>query len=178
MVVPYGPGWPRRYQVEAKLVRGILGRELMAIRHIGSTAVVGLNAKPIINLLAAVQDIGRVDGFNAAFVKAGYQARGEYGIPGRRFFIKGSEEERLCHLHIFQAGSPQIARHLRFRDYLRTHPEEARAYGGLKLRLAREFPTDIEAYMTGKDGFINGLDRRAEAWAKESHPRAVYHKDP
>ena len=163
-VVPYDNGWPARFQEIAGEVAGILAGEIVAIHHIGSTAVPGLAAKPIIDLLVEVRDIARVDGYNPAIEAHGYLPKGEHGIPGRRFFIKGSEEERLAHIHIFAQGDPAIARHLAFRDYLLRHPAEAATYGELKQELARKHPHDIEAYMAGKRELVERLEAEALAW--------------
>jgi GrpB-like predicted nucleotidyltransferase (UPF0157 family) len=164
-VLPYNYKWPLLYATEAKLITHILGTEMVGIHHIGSTSVPGLQAKPIIDILAEVRDIEKLDELNAGMTMAGYTPRGEYGIPGRRYFFKGSEEMHSHHLHAFQAGHAEISRHLFFRDYLRSHPEEARQYASLKESLAVRFPCDIEAYMNGKDVFIKELDRRAAAWS-------------
>ena len=90
---------------------------------------------------------------------------GEYGIPGRRYFFKGSEEKHSHHLHSFQEDSPAITRHLLFRNYLRSHPQEGQEYVRLKNALAAKFPDDIEAYIQGKDAFIKEMDQKAAAWS-------------
>jgi GrpB-like predicted nucleotidyltransferase (UPF0157 family) len=94
-------------------------------------------------------------------------AKGEFGIPGRRFFYKGSDR-RSHHLHIFQEGSPEIDRHLRFRDFMISHPKEAAEYAQLKRGLASRFRSDIDSYCHGKDAFIKEIDAKAEAWVKAS----------
>ncbi len=137
----------------------------MRLHHIGSTAVPGLQAKPIIDMLAEVRDIEKIDSLNSDMIAAGYTPKGEYGIPGRRYFFKGSEEKHSHHLHAFQSGNTEVTRHLLFRDYLRSHPEEARAYASLKESLVARFPNDIDVYMQGKDAFIKELDRRAVIWS-------------
>ncbi|MEB3233517.1 MAG: GrpB family protein, partial [Leptolyngbyaceae bacterium] len=97
----------------------------------------------------------------------GYEAMGEYGIPGRRYFRKhNSEGNRTHHLHIFQAESAEIHRHLAFRDYMIAHPDAAQAYSQLKQRLAAAHPTDIEAYMDGKDDFIKTMEQKALHWRR------------
>ncbi len=164
-VVPHDPAWARLFEREARGLVKVFGPELVAIHHIGSTAIPGIRAKPIIDVLLEVRDIERVDAFNEEMIALGYRPQGEFGIPGRRFFIKGEDAHRTHHLHAFETGSPHIARHLNFRDYLIAHPAEARAYSRLKQRLARQFPHDIEAYMDGKDGLIKEAERKAAAWA-------------
>lgn len=163
-VVPYDDSWPARFQEIAGEVAGILGEEIIAVHHIGSTAVPGLAAKPIIDILVEVRDIDGVDGYNAAMKPHGYLVKGEHGIPRRRFFIKGNEEDRLAHVHIFAQGDPAISRHLAFRDYLLRHPAKAATYGRLKQELAREHPHDIEAYMAGKHALVERLEAEALAW--------------
>jgi GrpB-like predicted nucleotidyltransferase (UPF0157 family) len=167
-VVPYDPAWPQLFEEEVARLAAIFGPEIVAIHHIGSTAIPGINAKPIIDMLVEVRDIEKVDAFDATMSGLGYLPRGEFGIAGRRFFIKGDENHRTHHIHMYQTGHPRIAYHLDFRDYLIAHPEEAQAYSRLKEDLARRYPTDIESYMAGKDGLIKELDHKAEAWKENS----------
>ena len=167
-VVPHDPNSSKLFKVEADKIAVILGQEAIAIHHIGSTAIPNIGAKPLIDILVEVHDIEKIDEFNEEMIKLNYQPKGEFGIPGRRFFIKGDDSTRTHHVHIFQTGDPEIERHLRFRDYLMAHPEEAQAYSRLKEELARRFPEDIESYMEGKDGFIKEIDRKAKAWEESS----------
>lgn len=163
-VVPYCAAWPELYRQEAEKISEILGEQLVTIHHIGSTSVPGLSAKPIIDILPVVKEISAVDAHNAQFEALGYEPRGEYGIPGRRFFRKGIER-RTHHIHIFQESDHQnILRHVAVRDYLRAHPEAAAAYAALKRKLAAQFPRDIEAYCDGKDSFVKALEQKALAW--------------
>jgi GrpB-like predicted nucleotidyltransferase (UPF0157 family) len=162
-VVPYDPGWSRLFEVEADRIASILGPEVVVIHHVGSTAIPGISAKPIIDMLVVVRDIAKVDDFNEEMIGLGYWPRGERGIPGRRFFIKGDDAHRTHHVHTFQAGHSQIEELLNFRDYLIAHPQEAQAYGQLKEALARQFPEDIGGYMAGKDGMIQDILHKAQA---------------
>ncbi|MHB1128303.1 MAG: GrpB family protein [Bacillota bacterium] len=167
IVAEYNPQWQVMYEVEAKNIREILGEELITIYHIGSTSVPGLKAKPIIDIMPLVRDVGVVDGFNEEMIKLGYEPMGEFGIPGRRFFRKGVDH-RTHHLHIFQLDSVDIERHLAFCGYLREYPEDAKQYGELKQSLAERFPDDIEAYVAGKDGFVKNLEQKAVKWYREN----------
>lgn len=155
-VVSYDSRWPKLFRQEAAQLTAIFGPACLAIHHIGSTSVPGLSAKPIIDMLPVVADIKAVEQFNEPLIALGYEPMGENGIPARRFFRKGGEQ-RSHHMHVFAAGHPEVARHLRFRDYLRAHPETAAQYAALKRGLAQQFPHDIEGYMAGKDGFIKGV---------------------
>lgn len=150
--------------MEVDVLTSILGQEIIAIHHIGSTAIPGICAKPIVDILVAVHDIERIDRFNAEMIERGYRPQGEFGIHGRRFFIKGDGAQRTHHVHIFQTGNPEIEHHLNFRDYLIAHPKQAQTYSRLKQELASKFPEDIEGYMEGKDEFIKEVDKKARTW--------------
>jgi GrpB-like predicted nucleotidyltransferase (UPF0157 family) len=163
IVVPYNPDWERFFAREAQLIRGVFGDELVEIHHIGSTAVRGLQAKPVIDMLPIVRQIERVDDFNEALVRLGYEPMGELGIPGRRYFRKGGDD-RTHQAHVFQADDSNIERHLAYRDYLRAHPDVAAEYGILKADLARRFPEDIYGYMDGKDTFVKRVEQDALRW--------------
>lgn len=166
VVQEYDESWPATFTAEAARLREIFGAELAAIHHIGSTAVPGLPAKPIIDIMPVVQDIARVDELNGKMAAFGYEPCGEFGIKGRRFFRKGGED-RTHHVHVFQADNhTEIDRHLSVRNYLRAHPEAALEYGELKARLAKLFPEDIEAYMYGKDDFVKNLEQKALKWQR------------
>jgi len=92
----------------------------------------------------------------------GYQAMGEFGMPGRHYFRKTSTSGVRTHqIHAFAVGSPDINRHLAFRDYLRSNPGEAQRYAKLKQELASLFSTDMDGYSTGKTEFIREIERRA-----------------
>jgi len=167
VVVPYDPIWTEKYKDEARKIAQIFRGLLAAIHHIGSTAVPGLAAKPVIDILAEVHDIEAVDALNEHMIRLGYLPKGEAGIAGTRFFIKPSETHRTHHVHVFQAGSPEVSRHLAFRDYLIAHPTTAAAYGELKLQLAHQFPEDIYGYMNGKDAWIKAVEEKATAWFEQ-----------
>ncbi|HEX9018929.1 MAG TPA: GrpB family protein [Anaerolineaceae bacterium] len=163
-VVPYHSDWPKRFAMEAAELSAIFGERLLSIHHFGSTSIPGTSAKPIIDILVIVKDINTVDTLNPRLLKMGYSAIGEYGIPGRRFFYKGTHELRSHHLHVYQAGNPHILRHLAFRDFMRTHPLHAQAYSLLKESLASQFPEDMESYIAGKSDFIKEHEKRALEW--------------
>jgi len=146
-------------------VAAALGNNVVAIHHIGSTAIPNIYAKAIIDLLVAVKDITEVDNQTSAMVSLGYEAMGEYGIPGRRYFRKNNQEGlRTHHIHAFEAGSAEVERHLAFRDYMIAHTADAERYSELKRKLAEEHPNTLDEYMDGKDGFIKEMDRKAAEW--------------
>jgi len=165
-VVPYDPQWPDLFSEEAEDLKDIFGMEIVAVHHVGSTAIPGIRAKPIIDVLVVVRHLSLVDCFNEEMRARGYIPKGEFGIAGRRFFIKGTETERTHHLHIFESSHPAVEGHVAFRDYLRAHPEAAQAYGDLKTELAKDFRRDIENYMAGKDALVKEIERKAIAWKR------------
>lgn len=166
-VVTYHTIWPERFEQEARALAEVFGKLLVSIHHFGSTSIPGASAKPIIDILVSVTDIEGVDKLNPRLRELGYSAVGEYGIPGRRFFYKGTHDLRSHHLHVYQVGSPHILRHLAFRDYMRAHPHSARAYSLLKEQLAVQYPEDMESYIAGKDHFVKEQEARALDWYRE-----------
>jgi GrpB-like predicted nucleotidyltransferase (UPF0157 family) len=160
-VVPYNPAWPQLYAAEAARLQGLLhavGVSLI-LEHTGSTAIPGLPAKPILDILAGrTTDCAREPAIRA-LAAAGYLYRGEEGIPGRDFFRRG--EPRPYHVHLALVGSPFWNEHRIFRDYLRVHPEIAADYGRLKYDLASRHPTDRGAYIDGKTAFVAAALARA-----------------
>jgi GrpB-like predicted nucleotidyltransferase (UPF0157 family) len=164
-VVTYKKEWSKLFHDECQKLEDIFGPEMMNVYHIGSTAIPAIHAKPVIDILAVVKDVECVADFNKEMEELGYDAKGENGIAGRRFFRKGGDE-RTHHIHMFQKGHEEIARHLAFRDYLLSHPDVAQEYSRLKQRLAAEFPDDIKGYVNGKNDFIKKVDEKAKHWAK------------
>ena len=164
-VVPYNINWVNKYLAEAEKIKKIMADELVKIHHIGSTSIPGISAKPVIDILVEVINIENIDDYNEKMKEIGYIAKGEYGIEGRRFFLKG-EINRTHHIHVFQVGNSEIIRHLNFRDYMISHPDEAKAYSEMKRELAIKFRHDIDGYCNGKNDFIKNIDRKAEKWVK------------
>ncbi|MDA8345666.1 MAG: GrpB family protein [Thermaerobacter sp.] len=155
--------WPRQFRMEAERLASVFGRHALFIHHIGSTSVPGLAAKPVIDILPVVRQIAAVDALTPSLQQLGYEAMGEYGLQGRRYFRR-EDPPPPCHVHVYERGDPEILRHLAVRDYLRARPEAAARYGRLKAELAARFPEDIEGYMDGKDAFLKRTERDALAW--------------
>lgn len=165
-VVPYDPQWPARFAAAAAAVQAALGDTVIRVEHVGSTSVPGLAAKPILDMMPLVQDVRDVSKRITAMAAIGYIPRGEFGLPGRRYFVKGTAHARLVHCHLYAADHPEVERHLAFRDYLRTHPAARDAYAARKIELAQQHPTDIVAYMDGKNGLIKQLEAEALRWRR------------
>ncbi len=154
----------RQFEVEAERLTAVFQPNLVAIHHIGSTAVPGIKAKPIIDIMVIVEDINQVNDCNEAMSQLGYIAKGENGINGRRYFRKGSDVHHTHHIHTYQDGHPDIARHLNFRDYLIAHPDVAQAYSRLKEELARKYESDPPLYTDNKTDFIRQVEEKAAVW--------------
>ncbi len=163
-VYAYQEEWKQKFHEEAAQIRGALGEQVVAIHHIGSTSIPGLAGKPIIDLLPVVRKIEEVDARVASMKELGYVARGEYGLPGRRFFLKGDEERRTHHVHIYEEGSAEITRHLAFRDYIAAHPTIQHDYSTLKRQLAEKYPYDMDGYIRGKHEFVQQVEKEALVW--------------
>ncbi len=161
-VVNHNNEWENAYEKEAAKIKNII-KNTIAIHHIGSTAIKGIKAKPVIDILVEVKNITKVDEYNKRMEKIGYMAKGEFGIPERRYFQKG-EPQHTHHVHVFEIGNPEISRHICFRDYLNSHPEEAEQYSVLKEKLAEEYRHDAVGYSEGKSSFIKEIDRKAVSW--------------
>ncbi|MGW9997414.1 GrpB-like predicted nucleotidyltransferase (UPF0157 family) [Pantoea piersonii] len=152
-VMPYDEKWPEAFKVERLLLQTFLGGVAKNVHHIGSTSVPGLPAKPVIDILLEVSDVTELDKYNAIMVRAGYVARGENGIPGRRYFIKGSDV-RSHQVHAFTVGNKEILRHLAFRDYLRKNRDIALDYAEIKRTAAFFCKNDVHRYSALKANFI------------------------
>jgi GrpB-like predicted nucleotidyltransferase (UPF0157 family) len=165
-VVDYSNEWPKQYEREQDLLQATLGDVLESVHHIGSTSVPGLAAKPVIDILLEVQSLDRLDALNSAMESIGYTPKGEFGIPGRRYFPKGGDE-RTHHVHAFASGDPLIAKYLAFRDYLRAHPAAVAEYAAVKMAASAAHQTDPEGYVAFKHGFVEQMVAKAVHWMSE-----------
>lgn len=167
-VVAYSKDWPERFQEASVRVLPAFGETLIALHHGGSTAVPGLAAKPIIDLVAEITSLVSLDERRSSFEAIGLEWLGENEMPGRRYMRARDVHtgQHMFHLHCWEAGHPEIERHLVFRDYLIAHPEAANEYGDLKRALADKFRTDRRSYTEAKSDFIRSIDVVAAIWAK------------
>lgn len=163
VIVEYNPRWPAMYQEERQSILTATGDLIVAIEHIGSTAVPGLGAKPIIDIMAAVRELVDAERCVEPLKTIGYEYVPEYNdiIPERRYFHKGPAEARTHHLHMVELTSDFWERHMLFRDFLRTHPEEAQQYYDLKKELAGKYRSDREGYTEAKTAFIESVVDKA-----------------
>jgi GrpB-like predicted nucleotidyltransferase (UPF0157 family) len=160
-VVPYNPAWPALYSLEAARIHSVLriAGVSLTLEHTGSTAVPGLAAKPVLDILAGRTTEDARGPAIQVLSAAGYLYRGEEGIPGRDFFRRG--EPRQYHIHLALIGSPFWDDQRSFRDYLRAHPETAADHARLKQALAGRYPTDRLAYIENKTVFVAAVRPRA-----------------
>lgn len=153
----YRDEWPRLFRAEKNLLKNKLSRLAVAISHVGSTAVPGLCAKPILDIMVSVTSIEKAEKNLSSFEHCGYRVkpREEDPVAGRLFFSKDIDGLRCFHLHVTEAGSIFCKEHLRFRNILRKDPKTLRAYARLKRHLSKKFPKDRSAYIDGKAKFIS-----------------------
>jgi GrpB-like predicted nucleotidyltransferase (UPF0157 family) len=157
IVMPYDPDWPRRFYQESVVLGAVFAGIEAAIEHVGSTAVPGLGAKPVIDVMVGLSDLAEAEARIAALEAAGYRYVQKYEeqLPERRYFRKPRVGPRAYHLHCVVKESGFWVRHLAFRDYLRAHPESAAAYYELKRELAARFSK--EEYTEAKSPFIERI---------------------
>jgi GrpB-like predicted nucleotidyltransferase (UPF0157 family) len=163
IVTPYNPEWAIWFEEISVPIKKWLGNLIISIEHVGSTSVVGLAAKPIIDIDIIIEKMNW-EAVRMKLTEIGYQYEGDLGNPGRESFsteIKQKENLPAHHLYVCDQKAPELIRHLKFRDYLRTHPEEVREYGNLKLKLAKQFPEDIDQYMKKKNPLIKRILKKA-----------------
>jgi GrpB-like predicted nucleotidyltransferase (UPF0157 family) len=166
LIVDYDFAWPALADAELRRVERALGDVAVRSAHVGSTAVPGLAAKPIVDVLVSVDALEPRQRYVEPLEQLGYLFAPAPESPSRHFFAKPPQRPRSHHLHVVEAGSEHEFRHLAVRDFLRAHPDEAARYAALKRQLVARHPQDRLAYIEGKDGYITGLERRAVAWAR------------
>jgi GrpB-like predicted nucleotidyltransferase (UPF0157 family) len=154
-LVPYDLSWPELFAAESERIRVALDDVPLEIEHVGSTAIPGLSAKPILDLLGGYPAGAKVADYIEAITSAGYRHRGEQGIAGRELFRRG--DPRAYHLHLAVKDGMFWREHLAFRDTLRLRPDLRDAYAALKLQLATKYTFDREAYIEGKTEFVRGV---------------------
>ncbi len=153
-LVDWSANWEARFKIESDALKDILGSICLEVHHIGSTAIRDIKSKPIVDILVVVRSLKGIDSKSSVFVQKCYEVKGENGIKGRRYFQKNENEERAYHIHAYEIGDINIAKHLLFRDSLRASPEKAREYERLKEELAEKHKFDKPAYTSAKTSFI------------------------
>ena len=155
-VVDYDPQWPRDFESLRAHIWPAVADIAVAIEHVGSTSVPGLAAKPVLDIDIIVKSEEGVRQAIERLDAIGYSHRGNLGIEGREAF-RATTNDPAHNLYLCRQSSAALRDHLTFRDYLRTHPETARAYAEVKRSLAAQFPDDINSYATAKTDFVTGV---------------------
>jgi GrpB-like predicted nucleotidyltransferase (UPF0157 family) len=155
----YDPLWPQRFEMLRSRIAAVLDVLAAAIEHIGSTAVPGLAAKPIIDIDVLLRSAAELPLAIIRLASLGYEHRGDLGIPGREAF-RTPPDDFPHHLYLCPPDSQEYRRHIAFRDHLRTHPEDARAYATLKHNLVAKLCDRRDAYTQAKSEFIADIARR------------------
>lgn len=160
----YQPEWPQAYSRERDRLARALGDPVVEIEHVGSTAVVGMRAKPLIDVMIGVRSIDDHAALIPVMESLGYEYKGEFGIPGRHFFVLG--DPTTHHVHMVEHGLPFWRLNLHFRDMLRADPDARDRYVAEKIRLAGEHADCREKYTAGKNDIIQALLRES-GWVEE-----------
>jgi GrpB-like predicted nucleotidyltransferase (UPF0157 family) len=167
-LVPHQPAWAELFQEEAARLRAALGESVVRIEHVGSTAVAGLEAKPILDIVVAVHELAGADSFEATLAPLGYVHEQEHDMPGRLFFVKRTPDDMSTHhVNVTELGAECWFEHVAFRDYLREHPDAHAEYRDLKRLLARRHAHERPAYTAAKAHFIERILALATAEGKD-----------
>jgi len=153
-LVPHDPGWAERFEREAERIREALGRVAVRIEHVGSTAVLGIVAKPVIDIQVSVVALDPWATYGEQLTRLGYEYRVDDELE-HRFFRRDEDGRRAFHVHVCESGGGWERRHLAFRDALRSDPELRSRYETLKRTLAGRFPEDSLSYAEAKTPFMN-----------------------
>jgi GrpB-like predicted nucleotidyltransferase (UPF0157 family) len=155
-LLPHSLSWELAAREEALRILQSLKDSVVVVHHIGSTAIFGIHAKPILDLMPVVRNVNELDEKESVFLQLGYRYWGEYGISGRRYctFDEPATGKRKLQLHCYESGNGEIERHLAFRDYLRSNPMKAHEYDEEKRRCRELYPDDSHAYTDAKSGWI------------------------
>jgi GrpB-like predicted nucleotidyltransferase (UPF0157 family) len=156
-LLPYNPAWPKLYQAEAKIICSAIGQYILDIQHVGSTAIPGVKAKPIIDIAIGLAHFKQAKKCIKPLQQLGYEYKYNAGVRGQRFFAKGSESNRTHYIHLTKLNSRVWKDCLLFRDYLRKHKEAVKEYNQLKQILAKKYKTNRPFYTAQKSSFIKSI---------------------
>lgn len=153
-MVKHSSKWKKDFEREKKKLRKVFGKDALDIQHVGSTAIAGVTAKPIIDIGISVRFLKSARRFVKKLQDIGYELKKDDKRKERLFFTKGPEEKRTHYLHIGEAGSGYVEEMILFRDYLRKYKETAHAYTTLKKELAVQFKEKRDQYTKKKGRFV------------------------
>ena len=158
VVLPYDEQWTQDFLMIREELASALGQLALRIEHVGSTSVEGLSAKPIIDIDVVIKDYSVFEEVVSALGTIGYRHEGDLGIAGREAFkYDGKDHLKKHHLYVCTEDSPELKRHISFRNYLRTHPDAVLEYSRIKEEGARLYPSDIDKYIEYKAPLIEKI---------------------
>lgn len=160
-LVPYNAAWPSQFEIESARLMELFPMQIANVQHFGSTAIPGMPAKPIIDILVGVQSMKVAEQLVEPLLENGYGTSAEFNatLVGRLWFMRWQEGRRTHHLHVVELGGMEWSRKLLFRDILRTDPVTADRYAQLKLSLAGLYKDNRENYTSAKTAFISAVLR-------------------
>ncbi|AXI28413.1 hypothetical protein CIB87_05045 [Priestia megaterium] len=162
IIEEYTSNWALSFQEEEKLLKDIMSNKAISIEHIGSTSVKGLGAKPILDIMVGVCNLGEVVGLIEPLNNIGYEHIFHEEFPNRRFFRKGLWRSGTHHLHIYKYESEEWNNNILFRNYLRKHLHIRNQYNQLKIELAQKYSFDRVGYTEAKAPFITAVIQKAK----------------
>jgi GrpB-like predicted nucleotidyltransferase (UPF0157 family) len=167
-LVEYDPNWPNEYIKRREKISSVLGENIIDIQHVGSTSIVGMTAKPQIDILVAVKDLGAVREKYGQMLAAGFRSHGDYDQIGEEYFTEDNQGgERLASVHIVLANNPEMQSSTNFRDYLSVNGQDRNLYINVKREAFEKFPDDYSSYGQSKKDTIKAIMARASKWAAE-----------
>lgn len=163
IIAEYSSTWPALFEQEKKLLKRALGENENIIEHMGSTSVIGLAAKPVIDIMIGLRDFSIANDMVSKIEALGYEYISKYEdtMPFRRYLKKVAKGKDTHHIHMVRIGGEFWERHLLFRDYLREHPDSMKEYATLKKKLAKEEWENTNEYADAKTAFIKGVEQKA-----------------
>lgn len=160
----YDPQWVEKFEEVKKVFENIFGEKAISIEHVGSTSVVGMKAKPLIDVLVIVGDIDGLKAEKHMVESLGYALRENVLADRSLVFEKAENGAKTENIHVFEVGAPKINQFIDMRDYFRTHPDRVKMYEDLKEGLFAKHPNDYFAYRAGKQDFLKQTEELARAW--------------
>lgn len=161
----YNKEWAQEFENTKKILKNIIGKEIIAIHHIGSTSIFGMFAKPQIDILVEVKNLSKIKNVYLPMKNAGYTAHGNYTKINEEYFTKESQFHMRTHsVHILECGNPEITPILYFRDYLRMNKNARERYVEKKKTLFNKYPENYEVYDSQKGEFVKKLLEEAREW--------------
>jgi len=159
----YNPEWPKKFEEIKEILKEVFSNKALSIEHIGSTSILGMKAKPLIDVLVTVERVEPFTSEKEKMISVGYEWGENYIAPDTLIFYKTERNRKTENIHVCIKNSFKAKQFIITRDYLRTHPERAKLYGEIKDRLKKQFPNDYPAYRSGKQDFVDETERLAYA---------------